>query len=343
MFPNSIGRVILDGTEYVRDERLLGGFAWSSIDNITDAWNDGFLGECIYAGPDHCALAQPVQGNRVTLDGLKARMEDLLQRLLHRPFTAYLEESGPFLITYSRLVGTLFRAMYDARTWPAVAQMLHELEAGNTTLAALFLNDWLYDPSLPCPAAKPIPSSLELTYLVICTDAYDAPQPGGLDWWVGLWANMTEQSWLGGNTLFSWVFPCRHFTKYWPQPAEVYRGDLNHTLKNPLIIVSETYDPATPLINGRKLFREMGENSRLIVHHGYGHASKDTSNCTNTILKAYMLNGTLPENAETDCYADKKPYLYGTGAATTDSTESRKDWDPVADWREYSEMMSIGA
>jgi hypothetical protein len=132
--------------------------------------------------------------------------------------------------------------------------------------------------------------------------------------------------------------------KYWPQPAEVYRGDFNHTLKNPLIIVSETYDPATPLSGGRKLFQEMGENARFIVHHGFGHASKDTSNCTDTILKAYMLNGTLPENVETDCYADKKPYLYGVGAggaATTGLAESKKNWDPVIDWREHLERMSI--
>jgi hypothetical protein len=115
-------------------------------------------------------------------------------------------------------------------------------------------------------------------------------------------------------------------------------------LNNPLIIVSETHDPATPLSGGRKLFREMGENSRLIVHHGYGHASKDTSNCTDSILKAYMLNGTLPEKAETDCYADKKPYLYGVGAAraaTTDLAESGDNWDPAADWSEHVEMMSI--
>jgi hypothetical protein len=138
MFPNSIGRLILDGTEYVRDFWSLGGFGWSSIDNGTDAWNYVFLGECIHAGPQHCALAQPVNGNVVTLDGLKARMQELLQRLIHRTFTAYLEDSGPFLITYLGLVRNLFAPMYDARTWPALTQMLYELEAGNTTVAVLF-------------------------------------------------------------------------------------------------------------------------------------------------------------------------------------------------------------
>jgi len=37
MFPDSVGRVILDGTEYVRDHRLLAGFGWTALDNVTDA------------------------------------------------------------------------------------------------------------------------------------------------------------------------------------------------------------------------------------------------------------------------------------------------------------------
>lgn len=47
-----------------------------------------------------------------------------------------------------------------------------------------------------------------------------------------------------------------------------------------------------------------------VVHHGYGHSSRDTSACTERIAKAYISNGTLPQDAETDCYADEKPYLY---------------------------------
>lgn len=41
--------------------------------------------------------------------------------------------------------------------------------------------------------------------------------------------------------------------KYWPSPAEVYRGNLNHTLKSSVLLISEMYDPATPLRHGRRL------------------------------------------------------------------------------------------
>lgn len=63
--------------------------------------------------------------------------------------------------------------------------MLYELESGNSTLAAAFLDRWEYDPTLPCSTTRKKPSaSDELGVMVICSDNYDAPRPdGGLDWW----------------------------------------------------------------------------------------------------------------------------------------------------------------
>ncbi|KAK3940014.1 hypothetical protein QBC46DRAFT_261965 [Diplogelasinospora grovesii] len=344
MFPDSVGRMILDGTEYVRDHRLLGGFGFTALDNVTNAWHDGFLGECIHAGPKYCTLAQPLNNGTqtVALDDLGDRMGKLMEDLIERPVAGYSETSGPTLITYTAMVSAIYGALYNARSWPGLARMLCELEAGNTTLAATFLENWYYDPTQPCPAIVPKPSTEELTSLVVCADSYDAPQPAeGLDWWLSLWANMTEQSWIAGNSRFYSVFPCRQFIKYWPHPAEVYRGDLDHTLKHPVLLIAETYDPATPLRNGRRLAQEMGKNARLIVHHGYGHSSRDTSNCTDSIAKAFILNGTVPESAETDCYADEKPYLYGhknetspAGIKLVGQLHEHPE-DPVKEWREH--------
>ncbi|KAJ5315600.1 Peptidase S33 tripeptidyl aminopeptidase-like C-terminal [Penicillium atrosanguineum] len=312
MFPNRAGRMILDGTEYVRDHRLLGGFGWTALDNTTDAWRDGFLGECINAGPDWCALAKPIPGQEgpVTLTQLEERMAQLLESLRIRPQSAYTEMSGPSLITYSALVDKiLYPAMYKPTNWPDAAQMLFELESGNGTLAAnrldLSWSDHTFKPPYPHD-----PSSSELELLVICSDSYDAPLPDGLGWWDDLWGNMTTQSWIAGNSRFFAVLPCRHFNTYWPRPSEVYRGDLNHTLNTPVLLIASTYDPATPLRNGRRLLEEMGPNARLVVHNGYGHSSRrDSSVCTDRVAKAYILHGTLPEEQESECFANHRPYV----------------------------------
>jgi pimeloyl-ACP methyl ester carboxylesterase len=336
MFPDSVGRMILDGTEYVKDHRLLGGFGWTALDNVTDAWHDGFLGECVKAGPEHCALAQSKDNDTVTLAALESRMRALIESTIQRPIPGYLESSGPSLVTYSSLVEAIYSTLYNAQTWPIMAQMLFELENGNSTLAVEMLEkaQWKYSPE-STPSPFPNAASEDLGILVICSDSYDAPQEG-LIWWGSLWANMTSGSWIAGNSRFFDVFPCRHFATYWPEPAEVYRGDLNHTLKHPVLLIAESYDPATPLRNGRRLLADMGSNARLVAHHGYGHSSRDKSSCTDNIAKAYILDGKLPEEQETACHADRKPYLYDSKAADVGSEAI----DPMILWREHVQELA---
>lgn len=339
MFPNSVGRLILDGTEYVRDHRLLGGFGWTALDNGTNTWHDGFLGECLAAGPNHCALAK--LSKNVTIDDLQARLSGLLDALLESPFPAYNSHSGPSLITYSSLVDSFYMAMYNPTTWPALAEGLYQLEQGNATLIAQMLDrsEWEFDPSLPCKARNRKPSSEELSFLVICADSHDAPQPpfsssdpDGLQWYSSLWKNMTTQSWIAGDSRFYDIFPCRHYTPTFGSAVGVYRGDLNHTLAHPVLLVAETYDPATPLRNGRRLLEEMGRNARLVVHHGYGHSSRDRSECTERLVREYILYGRIPEERETECFADEKPYRYGIEQSRVGEGDYGKEMLRV--WRE---------
>lgn len=153
---------------------------------MTDAFHDGFLGECLNAGPEHCALAKPHGGKAVVLKDLEKRIKALVASLISDPVPGYTENSGPSLITYSALVSAIYGSLYNAKSWPALAEMLYELEAGNSTLAAAFLelSAWQYDPTLP-QLPSPRPSTDELGYLVICGDSYDAPAQG-LSWSVHL-------------------------------------------------------------------------------------------------------------------------------------------------------------
>ncbi|SPO29796.1 uncharacterized protein UTRI_06068_B [Ustilago trichophora] len=318
MFPNSVGRLMLDGTEYVRDQRLMGGFGWAALDNITAAFNDGFIGECVDAGPDHCALAKPLEkGDPLpTRQQLIDTMNELFARLVQRPIPGYTDDSGPVLITYSQVISLIYSGLYSPFSWDGLAVAFYELLKGNATVTSLYLDSWEYDPTLPAslPAKH---ASDELGLLVICSDQYDSPLPPGYDvstngqqWYLDLWAEMVNKTEFGGDGRFFDILPCRHWNSTFAPPKEVYRGDLNNTLSNPVLLIAESYDPATPLRNGRRLLKEMGENARLIAHHGYGHSSRDTSKCTNDIMRRYMMEGILPKQAETECYADKKPFRY---------------------------------
>lgn len=83
----------------------------------------------------------------------------------------------------------------------------------------------------------------------------------------------------------------------------------------------------------------MGHNARLIVHHGYGHSSRDPSSCTDAIARAYLVNGTVPDARETDCYADEKPYLYGVKAGEVSAAGQVVGGDPVAAWEAHVAVM----
>ncbi|KAK4452140.1 Alpha/Beta hydrolase protein [Podospora aff. communis PSN243] len=323
MFPSRVGRMVLDGTEHVRDHRHRAGFATASVDNVTDAYRDGFIGECIKAGPQYCDLAKPPPSDPapVTPSSLDARVRSLLSSLASRPIPLYRANVGPTLITYTSVMAAIYEAMYTPTFWTDVATLLADLESGKVpTSRLLFLfenNRWTRAPSCGPPPnplqAAPPPTSRELLPFVICADAYDAPEPNDMAWWRSLWANITTKSFISGDTRFYATFRCRHFTTFWPEPAEVFRGDLDKSLKAPVLLVAETYDPATPLRNGRRLAAEMGpENARLIVHHGYGHGMDNhPSKCTDDLVKAYVLHGKLPEKEETDCFAERNPFVEG--------------------------------
>ncbi|CAK7272401.1 hypothetical protein SEPCBS119000_005103 [Sporothrix epigloea] len=366
LFSQHVGRMILDGPQFVPVEWSQGGFGWGALDNVTHAYHDGFLGECIDAGPDHCPLARPVLGSTAlpTLAALEARMAALFASVAARPVVGYTAASGPSLITYSALVAAMYAALYNPHTWPGTAEMLYELEQGNATRASEMMDDfvWQYNPAKPivlppttgrgdddgaCPPnmpgiAPPIPPDTEeLMPLVICADSYDAPLPAdGLVWWDALWANMTATSWIAGNSRFYNVLPCRHYAKHWPQPAGVFRGPLNATLAHPILLVAETHDPATPLANGHRLLAEMGHaNARLLVHHGYGHTSSpDPSDCTEAMLLAYIRDGTIPDETETQCYANEKPYRFK--AQTYLSIENENETHKAI-WREHMQNMRL--
>ncbi|KAI0893659.1 Alpha/Beta hydrolase protein [Annulohypoxylon nitens] len=312
MFPDNVGHLILDGVEYVKYYRSLGGFASHSLDNVTNAWNDGFLGHCARAGPDKCALAKPAEGenNTVTIETLRSRTQKLLNSLLRQPTFGYSERFGPTLVTYSQLVFSIYVVLYSPRLWPNFARMLYELEAGNSTRATAIIDDSWNDLALSFPSRKP--SSLELPWMVICADSYHSykkeEEEVGLVWWDNLWRNISTQSWISSFQITT-VLQCRHYRTYWPDPPDVYQGDLDRKLKTPLLLVSGTYDPATPLSNARKLLGEMGRNARLIVHHGYGHTSReDPSDCTDNYKKAYILRGDIPLDQEIHCDATQKPF-----------------------------------
>ena len=181
MFPNRIGALVLDGMEYVRDDWEPWGWGLSSLDNVTDAFEDGFVGECVRAGPASCALAtsDPPSGDQYECARatLSKQVRDIFEATRRRPIPG-VSSQGPGIVTYEHLVEWLYSTLYHPGDWKEAAETLARLKEGNATLAldAIHRAQFSYNPTRASPEDEVFPShysrrypeSSELQTFVIC-------------------------------------------------------------------------------------------------------------------------------------------------------------------------------
>ncbi|KAG8679739.1 hypothetical protein FRC09_018755, partial [Ceratobasidium sp. 395] len=96
--------------------------------------------------------------------------------------------------------------------------------------------------------------------------------------------------------------------QFWPvDSVERFTGPWNKTLANPIVIVSSTVDPITPLASAQLVHKLLGNSSRLITVNAPGHGVKFPSICRTQASLAYFVNGTLPPK-ELKCEPEYGPF-----------------------------------
>ncbi|KAJ6535070.1 hypothetical protein B0H19DRAFT_1383313 [Mycena capillaripes] len=93
--------------------------------------------------------------------------------------------------------------------------------------------------------------------------------------------------------------------QYWPaRGPERFAGPWNATLELPMLIVSNTMDPITPIDSGLRLNSLMPDSTRIIIQDGPGHCSTAIPTlCTIKLVRGYYA-GALAENGtmcDTSC------------------------------------------
>ncbi|KAJ7138078.1 TAP-like protein-domain-containing protein, partial [Mycena epipterygia] len=128
--------------------------------------------------------------------------------------------------------------------------------------------------------------------------------------WMGWRNQLAAPNPLGGPGWFEGVVSCCNWGSVQPPPAR-YEGawemgvDLRKP-KNPVIFVSNSYDPITLIASGRRMVEMFGKDNAWLLHNnGYDHCSTShPSVCIAKALKAYMIDGTLFEEG-TVCEPDE--------------------------------------
>ncbi|KAB8262181.1 TAP-like protein-domain-containing protein [Aspergillus pseudonomiae] len=288
MFPDRIGRVVLDGVanphEYQlnRDLQML-------VD--TDKVLTGFCEECV-ATPDKCPLAR---------DRTASEVEEAIYGLIdHVKFNPILipVAGTPTILDYTTLKTQVFSVLYSPTGWDDFSTFLNNLITGKLEEAGEYLTKI---------TSAPPSLDAEAQYGIKCSDSFrtDNSEEDVLS----LIKQRHELSRIGGDVSDYVLTRCAEWKI---QPKERYTGDFQATTRNPILVIGNSGDPVTPLAAARNVSAGFA-NSVVLEHGGYGHASfAQASLCTAKAARAYFMDGTLPEPG-TKCEIDTTPFSGDNG------------------------------
>jgi hypothetical protein len=115
--------------------------------------------------------------------------------------------------------------------------------------------------------------------------------------------------------------PAHHCHRWAARSIERFTGPWNHTLKNPIIVIGNKADPATPFADASEVAGFLGDSAVLVEQDGFGHASlAQKSSCTQKIILDFFVNGVTPKGDDTICEidADAPPLFPGKGPGASD-------------------------
>ncbi|GAA6002949.1 hypothetical protein JCM10207_001914 [Rhodosporidiobolus poonsookiae] len=311
MFPELVGRVVLDGVSDA-EKYTTNYWEWgrSGMSDTRKTFFDGFLSHCAKVGPEACAFATP----NATAEQLEDRYNALLERLREAPMPIGKSAVGPGTLTPSDIEYTMFHALYQPLHWPNMASLLNETDHGFGSRLYGIANVGSsklgrHRPTRHNPFHRAWQSFPEGTAAIMCGDTDLAPlQNTSLREFGAFMKELREESRSPTADIWAiWVSQCRHWKA---KAVEAYRGPWSREkglrkTNYPILFVSQTADPVTPLSAARKMVNAFGNDSAsLVIQNGYGHCSfAHPSLCTAKRIRSYLIDGVVP-SGEASCEGD---------------------------------------
>ena len=315
LFPDRVGALVVDG--------VLDPVAWStgtgdesatlpfSTRLGSDAGSASTLGEffrlCDAAGTD-CAFGPDAQ----------ARYDALAQRLLTEPIEI-VDEFGTFVFTYADLVSTTIGVLYAPFIWPDFAALLADLEATESSAdLRQTLTQVTSTLALQAPQEQDYPNFVEAFPGVACGET---DNPARYEAWPASAAAADQQHPYFGRP-WTWI---SSICQPWPgQDPDRYAGPWTATTGNPVLVVGNSFDPATPYQGAQKVAALL-PNSTLLTYAGWGHTAFLSGNfCVDTTVVAYLTTRQVPADG-TVCQPDGTPFgpLAAARAAQTSAASTQ--------------------
>jgi pimeloyl-ACP methyl ester carboxylesterase len=300
LFPERVRALVVDGVlnpvEWATGTRADAGLPFSTRLGShlgTQATLDEFFRLCDAGGPN-CAFAPDSA----------ARYAALAARLQAHPLVGTNPDGSTFEYGYSNLIADTLGAMYGSAEWEDFAGFLAFLDSASSGVRLQqglpsFGRSAAYAPQLPFPRLPRYVNFLEGFPGVACTDT-DNPDSYGA--WHDAAAGTAGQGYFG--PLWTWI---TSICARWPfQDAGRYTGPFTATTANPILVIGNDYDPATPYF-GAQAVAAMMPGARLLTVHGWGHTSLFLSACVDEVQTRYLVDLQLPP-AGAECSQDHVPF-----------------------------------
>lgn len=295
MFPDRIGRMILDG---IVDAEQYYDNAWSVNVAQMDEAMGTFSSFCHAAGPEKCSFWGPTPANII------ARMDKVILQLQNHPVPISNAQSRglPALVTYSDLKALFVTSLYvPAASFPVMADILHQLERGNASaLVGMFDGQ---------------DATFDSGHVIQCADSYRRNKLTSIKEFKSYAEYTVSKSKYIGDVypIFVDSILCRSFRPQLPDSMVVQDDQkigLDRPTSFPILITSNTIDPITPL-NSARTTSSRFPGSILLLQEAVGHTviNQGGSNCYFQHVQAYF-QGILPSSNIT-CPQQTIPFMGG--------------------------------
>jgi pimeloyl-ACP methyl ester carboxylesterase len=252
----------------------------------------------------------------------RQRFDRLAERLREQPAQLPDGQGGTAPFRYSDLIVVTLGAMYEAGSWPFLADLLQELDtltsapatAAAATKAATGARR--LRARLGALAEPTYENLVEGAAGVFCSET-DNPSK------VKAWSRAGAAADRRGNYFgrpWTWL---SSVCQPWPgEDADRYDSPFDHATANPVLVIGNRYDPATRYQGAVTLDRLL-PRSRLLTLDGWGHTALFLSACIDAHLNRYLLTGQVPARG-TVCEPDVVPFASRAASALKTSAPSKR-------------------
>jgi pimeloyl-ACP methyl ester carboxylesterase len=292
LFPDKVRAMVLLGndepvgyTNLGKENPALDTSLRQGVEQGTADTLNAFLERCGQVSVRQCAFSAG------SATATKAKWRRLLDNLRFAPVTA-----GGVKYDYDLVVTLTIVSLYEVSPgfigfdWDWLGKLLQGAWVRSD-------NPYRYPPFPGSPGGQQATQLLA----VVCAEA---PNPRDPNAYFAL-ADQAAKS--AGAVGPYWVWRDEECAQWQAKAAAPYNGPWNKPTASPILVINNTYDPATPYSEAVTMAKTLA-NARLLTIDGYGHADAAVpSTCADAYVSAYFIDGTLPPKG-TVCKQDTAPF-----------------------------------